>query len=360
MSEAEIALLSDLVNIPSVSGDESRAANYLVRWLRKAGLRSYLDEAGNPCAEWGRGDRTILLLGHIDTVPGRLEVKIDGDNLTGRGSVDAKGPLCAFASALKRVAADSVEPRDFRVLLVGAVEEEADTSRGARHIVRRFATEIPPELVIIGEPSRWEKVTLGYRGALRGHGIHRTKSSHTGGPEPTSAELAFFGWRGVLDAADELNRGGREGLFWRISPRLLATSSSSDGLGECARLDFGIRIPPGRTVGGIRDLVTENLGGDIAFNGGEEPYLAPRNSAVVRGLLRGIRQNGGKPGFTVKTGTSDMNVVGPAWNPAVAAYGPGDPLLGHTPEERISLAEYLKAIDVLEDTLTYLLASEEV
>ncbi|MFW5896960.1 MAG: M20/M25/M40 family metallo-hydrolase [Bacillota bacterium] len=356
MSEVEITLLSDLVSIPSFSGDESRAARYLVRWFRRRGLRAYLDEVGNACAEWGRGDRTILLLGHIDTVSGQIEVVIEGDTLSGRGSVDAKGPLCAFASALGRVAEESMEPDDFRVLLVGAVEEEADTSRGARHLLRRLAGDNPPEVVIIGEPSRWEKVTLGYRGVLRGHSLHGTSVSHTGGPEPTAAELAFSGWRDLLDAVEELNRGERHGLFWRISPRLLSVGSSSDGLGEIARLDFGIRIPPGRTVTEVRELVREYLGSDVAFNGGEEPYLASKNSVIVRGLLRGIRKCGGKPGFTVKTGTSDMNIVGPAWNPAVAAYGPGDPLLGHTPKERISLSEYLKAVDVLEETLIHLLA----
>ncbi|MFP4200069.1 MAG: hypothetical protein ACLFS8_01485 [Clostridia bacterium] len=56
MSEVEITLLSDLVSIPSFSGDESRAARYLVRWFRRRGLRAYLDEVGNACAEWGRGD----------------------------------------------------------------------------------------------------------------------------------------------------------------------------------------------------------------------------------------------------------------------------------------------------------------
>ena len=42
-----------------------------------------------------------------------------------------------------------------------------------------------------------------------------------------------------------------------------------------------------------------------------------------------------------------MNVVGPAWECPIVAYGPGDARLDHTPREHIDLTEYHRAIDVL-------------
>ena len=45
---------------------------------------------------------TIALVGHIDTVPGVIEVRRDGDLLHGRGAVDAKGPLAAAIAAVSR------------------------------------------------------------------------------------------------------------------------------------------------------------------------------------------------------------------------------------------------------------------
>jgi len=39
--------------------------------------------------------------------------------------------------------------------------------------------------------------------------------------------------------------------------------------------------------------------------------------------------------------------VGPAWNCPIAAYGPGDSALDHTPDERIEIDEYLRSIRVL-------------
>jgi LysW-gamma-L-lysine carboxypeptidase len=49
-----------------------------------------------------------------------------------------------------------------------------------------------------------------------------------------------------------------------------------------------------------------------------------------------------------------MNLVGPAWNCPIATYGPGDAGLDHTPDEHIVLADYLRAIRVLETALLML------
>ena len=72
------------------------------------------------------------------------------------------------------------------------------------------------------------------------------------------------------------------------------------------------------------------------------------------GFHRRYPPGGREPAFKVKTGTSDMNVVGPVWNCPIVAYGPGDSSLDHTPNEHISLEEYGRAIDVLADVLATL------
>jgi len=56
----------------------------------------------------------------------------------------------------------------------------------------------------------------------------------------------------------------------------------------------------------------------------------------------------------VKTGTSDMNVVGPVWHCPIVAYGPGDSNLDHTPHEHILIEEYGRAIAVLTRVLVAL------
>ncbi len=101
-----IELVHGLVAIPSLSRQESVASAWLVAQMRGAGFdRAFVDDAGNAVGELGNpsASRTIVLLGHIDTVPGNIPVRIDERLLLyGRGSVDAKGPLAAFAAGAAR------------------------------------------------------------------------------------------------------------------------------------------------------------------------------------------------------------------------------------------------------------------
>ncbi len=56
-----------------------------------------------------------------------------------------------------------------------------------------------------------------------------------------------------------------------------------------------------------------------------------------------ILEKGDAPGFTVKSGASGMDVVGPVWRRPSLAYGPGDSALDHMPNEHLDLAEYRQA-----------------
>jgi LysW-gamma-L-lysine carboxypeptidase len=98
-------------------------------------------------------------------------------------------------------------------------------------------------------------------------------------------------------------------------------------------------------------------GAKMHFYGGESAYVAEKNTPLIRAFMRSIRVQGGTPRFVHKTGTSDMNVVGPAWNCPIAAYGPGDSRLDHTPEEHIDLDEFQLSIEVLQGVLQEMMRS---
>ena len=99
----------------------------------------------------------------------------------------------------------------------------------------------------------------------------------------------------------------------------------------------------------------EELSVEFCFHGYEPAWRSQRNSPLVRGFLAAIReQTAERPRFVSKSGTSDMNVVGPAWQCPVVAYGPGDSSLDHTPNEHLSLDEYWQAVLILESALSRL------
>ena len=342
-------LLEHAVGIRSYSGEEKELAHFLVGWAREHGFeRAYVDAVGNAVAEIGpaTATRTLVLLGHMDTVPGDIPVRIEDEKLYGRGTVDAKGPLCTFFCAATRVNILS----DVRLVVVGAVEEESATSRGARHIRDRFLQEGVPEGCIIGEPSTWDRITLGYKGRLLVDFTAIEASTHTAGPGAFGvADKACRWWSELKSICTRYNKG-KVKAFDKILPSLRNMWTESDGLYNTVHAHVGLRLPLHIDVNTLeRDIqsLAEEVGGHVQFRGYEPAFMADKRSSLVRAFTIAIRAIGGKPGFKVKTGTSDMNVVGPAWGCPIVAYGPGDSSLDHTPDEHISLEEYWKAIEVL-------------
>jgi LysW-gamma-L-lysine carboxypeptidase len=348
-----INLLESLVRIPSLSGQEHNAAAYFVERMQSLGFTAEIDPAGNAVGITGDPSPDaieIVLLGHIDTVPGNIPVRREGDILHGRGAVDAKGPLCAFVAAASRTAL----PEGVRLVVVGAVEEECATSKGARHI----AATRRPQACIIGEPSHWDGVTLGYKGRLLCEYTITQDTAHTARPEPSVAEAATAFWAraSTLDPRPQKQNSTPAGIFHTIQPSLRSINTSSNGLQDQATLTVGWRLPPGVSPhdleSAVRSMVPEHA--SLNFTGHEFAHQSPRSCPVARALSVAIRATGGTPTPRLKTGTSDMNVVAPIWRCPIAAYGPGDSALDHTPSEHISLREYRRSINVLTHALEVL------
>jgi len=342
--EQAIALLVDLVTLFSPSTHEGEAVRLLVRRMSEWGLDAQVDAAGSAVGHIGCAEPHIVLLGHIDTAPGEPPVHRDGRLLYGRGTVDAKGALAALAVAAARV---GVLPR-LAVTVIGAVEEESATSAGAYYAAERYH----PDFCIIGEPSGWSRVTLGYKGRLLLDYRLDREVSHTAGQEKGACEEAVAFWLQVSEWAKAYNLG-KAALFEQLDPSLRSICSTSDGLSDRVVMTIALRLPPGFDVQAWLQRVMDEWRGSahITTHGHEEPFRADKRNALTSAFLASIRAQGGTPAFVTKTGTSDMNVVGPRWRCPVVAYGPGDSSLDHTPGEHIDLDEYLSAIRVLERVL---------
>lgn len=341
-------LLSELVSRYSPSGQEAEAVSYLVDWMTAQGFAAHVDAAGNAVGVRGAADalQTLLLLGHIDTVPGEIPVRIEDGCLYGRGSVDAKGSLCAFAEATARAAI----PSGWQVMVVGAVNEEAD-SRGA-YYVRQQAQ---PTWCIIGEPSGANRITLGYKGHMRVNYRLTHPLAHSARPGPGVGELGVRLWQG-LQAWAEGHNAGKERVFDQISLHLAAINTHDDGLHETVEMEINLRLPLGVSPEDARGALAALAEPDAAWqtSSAEAAYLAPKGTPLVRALLAAIRAQGEQPGFVLKSGTSDMNVMGEVWTCPIVAYGPGDSGLDHTPHEHLPLAEYQQAVRTLQYLIEHL------
>ncbi len=361
--------LIELVKHYSPSGEEAAAVDYLIRRMAELGFgRAFRDEAGNAMGMIGDGPRQVILLGHIDTVPGEIPVHLappphpDGhppshllsgegmggwggrdEVLYGRGSVDAKGPLAAFVDAVAIVG--PVEGWQF--VVIGAVDEERN-STGARFV----ADQYHPDFAIIGEPSRWDRITLGYKGSAWAEIIVRRPMSHTASENKNAPEVAVEIWNRVRAWVDKFNMQHQR-VFEQVLPSLTSISSGDDDFETWASLRVGARLPISVSPESWSEILqklaspekVESLGSAI------HAYQADKKNPLVRAFLGGIRSAGGKPGFVVKTGTADLNIVAPKWGCPALAYGPGDSNLDHTPNEHLSLDEYRQSVRVLQNVL---------
>ncbi len=116
-SAEEVSLLEGMLEIDSLSGQERPLAEFLCAAMEARGMRAHIDAVGNAVGEMGTDGPLAVLLGHMDTAPGHVPVRREGDLLYGRGSVDAKGPLAAFVCAAARLGAHA----GLRLAVIGAV-----------------------------------------------------------------------------------------------------------------------------------------------------------------------------------------------------------------------------------------------
>ena len=343
-------LLREMVSTPSPTGETDGIRDLLIDAAGWMGLEASVDGAGNVRMTTGTdGGRHVLFLCHMDTVPGDIEVRMADGFLHGRGSVDAKGCL---ASAL--VAASAFAGTDRGRVTVVAVPDEEGPSMGVRELVSGPA----PDFVVVGEPSGWEGITIGYKGVVRLRYASRTDKVHAGMESSSSAEDAIAFWQSMKAYCQGQNaEGSPTGAFGSISPTLVSINTFDDGLELRTEMVLDIRFPPGFDAQRLHEHLRSSRGGaEVEMTEETPPVLVPKNNELVRALLASIRGQGGEPRFKKKTGTSDMNVAAAVWEGVpIVAYGPGDSRLDHTPEERLDLAEYGRAIAVLRATIDRLL-----
>ncbi|HII67881.1 MULTISPECIES: [LysW]-lysine hydrolase [Thermococcus] len=316
--EEKIELLKELVSIYSPSGEEEKVAKFLVESLESFGVEAYIDEVGNVIAEKrGKGNR-ILLAGHMDTVKGMIPVRIENNYLWGRGSVDAKGALATFFFAFIESKAN---------LIFASLVDEEGFSKGAKNL-----SVSKPDFIIIGEPSGFDGVTIGYKGSLTMKFTEKVEKFHGSLNSKGAAERLIEKWL-------ELSKDFGEG-FYRPNGRILKFEAYERDFDFYAEMIVNIRTPidyEPPIKGEILDFVPA--------------YEVSPRSPLVRTFVRAIRKEGIKPRLKKKSGTADMNILAPKFKVDAVAYGPGDSKLDHTPYERLNLEKYLKAIEILKTAL---------
>ena len=178
----EVELLRDLVAIPSVSGTEAAVGQFVERWARERGLDVARGEDGVLVTlEGSKPGPVLAFVSHLDTVPAgegwtrpAFEPVIEGTQLYGRGSGDAKASVASMLVA----ASDLVQHRDRLrgklVLLLGYGEETKQTSMPA---LAARAGKI--DAAVVGEPTNLQ-AAVAQRGLMMAELVARGDQRHAG------------------------------------------------------------------------------------------------------------------------------------------------------------------------------------
>ena len=198
---------------------------------------------------------------------------------------------------------------------------------------------------MIGEPSGWDGITIGYRGVVWLSIILKAQDI-TMGHQPTPAEVGVKFYNKILMSL-QMNIPAL--IHHRSRLVKMKTYQKLGNVGLNMKID--LRTPINFDFNNFLDYCYANLNGATLNNDQPIPaVLTNKRNNLVSSLLGGIRSHNGKPKFKKKTGSADMNILA-QWNCPVVAYGPGDSSLDHTSEEHILIDEYNKSISILKTTL---------
>jgi acetylornithine deacetylase len=169
-------LVSDVVKVPSITGEEADVALLFQRKMKKLGFNAEVYELrGHNVPTPGRasvvarvegsgGGCSTMFLGHLDTepVPPGYD-EIEEDPFSGRiadgfvfgiGTVNMKAAIAAYIYAVKALLDAGVRPKGD--ILICGVASEMDRCLGTRHLIERG---LIPDMILLGEPTEKKIVT---------------------------------------------------------------------------------------------------------------------------------------------------------------------------------------------------------
>ena len=354
-----VKMLEKALRLYTPSLSEKPMADFLADKCDDLGFEKiHIDEVGNLIATKGSGSPKILLCGHMDTVPGKIKVKKDGDFLYGRGASDAKAPLLAMLFA-----ASTIQNNNGTVMFVGAVDEEGNAT-GIKNLVKG---KLDIDYAIFGEPSGLKQVTIAYKGRIAINlRVNVGNSTHASAPwlAKNAIEESMIFTNELKKTLESGQENKQKGMLLTATVTEIKGGTSHNVTPKECDATMDIRIPVDmncKTVGekiATSVLEVSKKQGVEAFYSTideTEPFEAPHRSPLVRAFTLGVLDvEHTRPTLIRKTGTGDMNIVGNQLNIPVVTYGPGDPHASHSIDEKVSMEEYLQGIEVLKRTLHHL------
>jgi acetylornithine deacetylase len=327
-------LTRELIDIPSVTGDEFQVGTSLAELLNRRGYQVELQEIENDRANviaTTGGRPKVVLSTHMDTVPPYIAAGEDEEFIYGRGACDAKGIIAAQIAAAERLRAESVND----IGLLFTVDEEV-TSAGAKAL-NEHPLAAGCLYLINGEPTD-NRLAIGTKGSLQVTIKTQGRAAHSAYPE--QGDSAIVKLLNVLDDVRQIVWPSDE-TFGETTCNIgvISGGTRANVVPEAAQTTLHIRLAAGAQA--AKDLLERAVGGRAALE-----YKS------VHDPIRLLALDGFES--TIVRFTTDIPYLSNWGTPLLI--GPGSILDAHTEHERVAKSELLKAVEIYRDLVQRLLA----
>lgn len=330
-----VALTQALVRCPSVTPAEAGALAVLEAVLAPAGFRcTRVDRGGvaNLYARWGSGPGPIFgFNGHTDVVPvgdtaawsaDPFGAEIRGDQMIGRGTVDMKSAVAAFATAA--IAHVTETPPGGSVVLAITGDEEGPAEHGTRALLDWMASAGERmDVCLVGEPTCPERVgdmiKIGRRGSITGMITATGRQGHSAYPDRAANPLPV-----LVRCLHRMAETRLDGGTAHFDPSTLAITTIDTGnpannvIPAAARATVNIRFNDAHTGAGLaawlEEVAAEASDGTdvslaVASRISGESFLTPPGplSALVEAAV--AAETGLTPRLSTTGGTSDARFI---------------------------------------------------
>jgi succinyl-diaminopimelate desuccinylase len=348
-----LAATADLVAIASESYHEAALADHVEARLRAVPWLQ-VDRVGDNVVgrSAGSGSR-VLLAGHLDTVPanGNAVPVVDGDVLHGLGAADMKGGLAVMLRL-----AETVEGPTLPVTYVFyAAEEVARADNGLLALDATRPDLLAADVAILGEPTG-AIIEAGCQGVLKARVTLGGRRAHTARPWMGINAVHRMAPLLATIASAPTRQPILDGCSYREALSVVAVDGGVAGnvVPDRASVVMSHRFAPDRSDAEAEAWLRDLLEADLDPGLGDSLEVIDRAPAAVPGLhhpvLARLQRLIGVPP-RAKLGWTDVAFFAGRGIPAVN-FGPGDPELAHTPEERVERADLDGAHRVLLELLT--------
>jgi succinyl-diaminopimelate desuccinylase len=331
-----LLLTAALVAVPSVSRHEQELADRVERRLTERASALALARVGNNVivrTQLGR-DRRVVLGGHLDTVPpnGNEVPRVEGDVLHGLGAADMKGGLAVLLRLAEEIAAGR-GPRVDCTLFFYEGEEIAEEFNGLRRVFAEQPELLAGDFAVLLEPTGGH-VEAGCQGTLHLRAHFDGERAHSARP--------WHGSNAIHAAADVLHRLAAhesdtvtvDGLPYRESLQVVHIEGgvANNVVPDSCTLVVNRRFAPRYSVGEARAQVEKLMAEADRIEVVNASPAAPPNldHPLVAEFIETLGVD-----VEPKLGWTDVARFAARGVPAVN-FGPGDPDVAHTADERVT------------------------